>query len=153
MITVRLIAVGRLRSGPLLDLFETYTHRLKWRLDLLEIDLRGESGPHVQARENDEILGRLLPDAPLFALDERGKSLPSPAFARLVGDLFDQGQTTLQFVIGGADGLTDSVRERARTLLSFGHMTWPHMLARVMLAEQLYRAQQILSGHPYHRGE
>jgi 23S rRNA (pseudouridine1915-N3)-methyltransferase len=85
------------------------------------------------------------------ALDERGKALPSEAFAAKIGDWRDRGAGDLAFLIGGADGHGDAVRARADFLLAFGPMTWPHMLVRGMLAEQLYRAQQILAGHPYHR--
>ncbi|MBB6254707.1 rRNA large subunit m3Psi methyltransferase RlmH [Nitrospirillum iridis] len=86
-----------------------------------------------------------------MALDERGKALPSEAFARQVGAWRDGGVADLAFVIGGADGLAEEVRRRASLLIAFGPMTWPHMMVRGMLAEQLYRAQQILAGHPYHR--
>jgi 23S rRNA (pseudouridine1915-N3)-methyltransferase len=84
-------------------------------------------------------------------MDERGKSLPSLKFADKIRDLQNQGRSHIQFIIGGADGLGDDIRKRADLLLSFGAQTWPHMLARVMLLEQIYRCQQILSGHPYHR--
>jgi 23S rRNA (pseudouridine1915-N3)-methyltransferase len=87
----------------------------------------------------------------VIALDERGKSLTSPDFAQLIGRLRDDGESRLVFVIGGSDGLPAAVRTRARSVLSFGSQTWPHLLVRAMLAEQLYRAVTILSGHPYHR--
>ena len=87
----------------------------------------------------------------MIALDERGKSLTSPAFAQLMGRLRDEGESRVMFVIGGSDGLPGALRARARSVLSFGSQTWPHLLVRAMLAEQLYRAVTILSGHPYHR--
>ena len=86
-----------------------------------------------------------------LALDERGKSLTSEAFAKTLARWRDEGTADVAFVIGGADGLADTLRKRARLLLSLGAMTWPHMLVRGLLAEQLYRAERIWAGHPYHR--
>jgi 23S rRNA (pseudouridine1915-N3)-methyltransferase len=88
----------------------------------------------------------------LVALDERGKQMESPSFAERLAVWRDSGRGHLTFVIGGADGHSEQIRNRAECLLSFGAMTWPHMLVRGMLAEQLYRAECILANHPYHRG-
>jgi 23S rRNA (pseudouridine1915-N3)-methyltransferase len=85
------------------------------------------------------------------ALDERGQSIGSVAFARMLSGWRDAGEPRVTFVIGGSDGLPDPVRQRARTSLAFGVQTWPHLLVRTMLAEQIYRAVTILAGHPYHR--
>src|SRR5690606_20791956 len=90
-------------------------------------------------------------DAALFLLDERGRNLTSEEFGKRIGDLRDNGRRQLVFAIGGPDGHDESSRSAADLVLSFGAQTWPHQLARVMLAEQLYRAVTILSGHPYHR--
>ncbi len=87
----------------------------------------------------------------LVALDERGKTLTSPEFAAQLGKWRDAGQPEVCFLIGGADGLSPALRDEADVKLSFGKMVWPHMLARVMLTEQLYRAASILAGSPYHR--
>lgn len=152
MITIKLIAVGRLKTGALRGAYDEYVRRLKWDFVLEELDIR-DGGPRQQALENQAILNALSPGAPVIVLDERGKTMKSDAFAQTLQKHFDSGDSTIQFVIGGADGLLDDVRARARHLISFGAMTWPHMLVRVMLAEQVYRAQQILSGHPYHRGD
>jgi 23S rRNA (pseudouridine1915-N3)-methyltransferase len=84
-------------------------------------------------------------------MDERGASLPSRKFAEKFQNLQNESRSNVQFIIGGADGLNDEIRGRADFLLSFGRQTWPHMLARVMLLEQIYRVQQILKNHPYHR--
>jgi 23S rRNA (pseudouridine1915-N3)-methyltransferase len=84
-------------------------------------------------------------------MDEHGIGLSSKEFAGKLENLAIQGKSKVQFIIGGADGLPQSVRDRANFILSFGKQTWPHMLARVMLTEQIYRAQQIIAGHPYHR--
>jgi 23S rRNA (pseudouridine1915-N3)-methyltransferase len=105
----------------------------------------------LKAREADLILGALPPAARLVALDERGVAWSSDTLAERIAAWRDQGLPELAFAIGGADGLAGTILDRADTTLSLGPMTWPHLLARSMLLEQLYRAQQILAGHPYHR--
>jgi 23S rRNA (pseudouridine1915-N3)-methyltransferase len=97
------------------------------------------------------LLARVPDRAVVIALDERGTALTSAAFAQKITKWRDSGASGLAFLIGGADGHPDSLRQRADFLLSLGPMTWPHLLVRGMLLEQLYRAQQILAGHPYHR--
>jgi 23S rRNA (pseudouridine1915-N3)-methyltransferase len=98
------------------------------------------------------LLGAALPKgAVICAMDERGKVMSSPDFAKSIARYRDNGSSDLAFIIGGADGIDPSLRERADMSLSFGQMVWPHMLARVMLSEQLYRAASILAGSPYHR--
>jgi 23S rRNA (pseudouridine1915-N3)-methyltransferase len=100
-------------------------------------------------------VGGVLPDAPpnsrTVLLDERGQNLSSEAFAALLGKWRDDGVRETRFLIGAADGHGDALRQNADLLIAFGAMTWPHMLARAMLAEQLWRATSILAGHPYHR--
>ena len=105
----------------------------------------------LQAREAALILGALPARARLIALDERGAMWPSRGFAERLATWRDQGVAELAFAIGGADGLSNEVLDRADATLSLGPMTWPHLLVRSLLLEQLYRAQQILAGHPYHR--
>ena len=125
----------------------------------------GFSGPHVstfeapktlsgakrQARESELLLGAVPDRATVIALDERGKNVSSEAFAETLARWRDDGVPGAAFLIGGADGHDKLALERASLALSFGSLTWPHMLVRVMLAEQLYRVMTILSGHPYHR--
>ena len=105
----------------------------------------------LKAREAQLILGALPARAPLVALDERGAMWSSRDLADRLAAWRDQGAAELAFAIGGADGLGAAVLDRADATLSLGPMTWPHLLVRGMLLEQLYRAQQILAGHPYHR--
>lgn len=103
--------------------------------------------------EEGALLAAAIPvGATVIALDERGRDLASTAFAERIGKWIDDGVADLAFVIGGADGLLPALRERAALTLCFGKLTWPHLLVRIMLAEQLYRAHTILTGHPYHRG-
>ncbi|MCB9989076.1 MAG: 23S rRNA (pseudouridine(1915)-N(3))-methyltransferase RlmH [Rhodospirillales bacterium] len=142
---VDIIAVGRLRKGSLLSLYEEYATRLRWGLTLYELD------PKKPQDEEKLVLEKLDPQAFVFVMDERGKSLSSEDFSQKIDTLAAQGRSRFQFVIGGADGHSQAVRKRSDCLLSFGAQTWPHMLARVMLLEQIYRAQQIIAGHPYHR--
>jgi 23S rRNA (pseudouridine1915-N3)-methyltransferase len=98
------------------------------------------------------LLQKSIPSGALICtMDERGKVMSSPDFAKMLGDWRDQGRQDVAFIIGGADGIDPSLRAQADASLSFGKMVWPHMLVRVMLAEQLYRAASILSGGPYHR--
>ena len=149
---VLIAAVGRLRAGPLRDLYDDYMGRLPWTADLREFEAAtGRSAAERQRREADLILAAVPQGAVLVALDPRGRALTSEDFAKKIGQWRDGGTGALAFAIGGADGFDDRVREKAQLLLSFGSLTWPHMLVRVMLAEQLFRASSILSGHPYHR--
>jgi 23S rRNA (pseudouridine1915-N3)-methyltransferase len=147
-----LAAVGRSRAGPARDLFEEYAGRLSWPLTLREVEVKKRLPPDELKRQEAELLLAAIPAGALVvALDERGKALDSASFAARIGGWRDQGAADIAFLIGGADGHGEAVRARADLLLGLGPMTWPHMLVRGMLAEQLYRAQQILAGHPYHR--
>ena len=150
-------AVGRLRGGPEAALVADYLARFDRTgrplglgpARVVEVEDKRAGGPAAEAA----LLEAALPaGAVLVAFDERGDSPDSPAFAALLRHTADSGRRDLAFAIGGADGLAPAFRDRADRRLSFGRMVWPHMLARVMLAEQLYRAASILAGSPYHRG-
>ena len=152
---ILIAAVGRGRAGPEQALFDAYRRRLSWPVALKEVEERRKLPAAQLTQREGELLLAALPKAPglfVVALDPRGKALSSEDLARRLADWRDRGIAELAFLIGGADGHADAVRRRADFMLSFGPMTWPHLLARAMLAEQLYRAQQILAGHPYHRG-
>lgn len=150
---ITLVAVGRAKPDATAALFRDFTKRLRWPLHLKAVEERRPLDAEARKqREGTRLLAAVPKDARLVALDETGQSLDSPAFAALLGRWQDAGLADLAFVIGGADGLSPAVRDRADLILSLGAMTWPHLLARVLLAEQLYRAQCILDGHPYHRG-
>ncbi|MCF6195176.1 MAG: 23S rRNA (pseudouridine(1915)-N(3))-methyltransferase RlmH [Emcibacter sp.] len=149
---ITLIAVGRLKGGPEHQQIETYLKRCPWPVKVIELEeKRKVTGRERMAREGDLILKAIPDNAFALALDERGKSLRSAAFARMIGDHQDRGTAHLAFLIGGADGYDPRVKARADFLLSLGDMTWPHMMVRAMICEQLYRAACILSGHPYHK--
>ena len=157
---ISLFAVGRLKSGPEKELAERYLDRFAKAgpavgLELAKITEVNESragNGETRKREEAQALEKSLAEgAVLFLLDERGKALDSPEFAELIGGLRDAGKREILIAIGGPDGLDPELAARADRQLSFGRMTWPHQMVRVMLAEQLYRAVTILSGHPYHR--
>lgn len=153
---IHICAVGRARTGPERVLTDDYLDRFDRTgrslglgpATLHEVEDRKGGGRSAEAA----LLERSLPKgAALVALDERGKALASPDFAAVLARWRDAGRGEAAFLIGGADGLDPALRDRADLTLSFGPMVWPHMLARVMLAEQLYRAAAILAGTPYHK--
>ncbi len=147
-----LIAVGRSKPGPERDLLRLYADRLDPALQVREVEeKRPLAVAERRAREASLLLDAVPKGAILVVLDERGRSLTSVAFAERIRDWRDQGAGDLAFLVGGADGHDETVRQRAALVLSLGPMTWPHMLVRGLLAEQIWRAQAILSGHPYHR--
>ena len=157
MLRVRIAAVGRLAArAPERALIDDYLARFAQTgralglapAEVVEVEDRRGGGRLAEAA----LLGRTIPEgAAVIALDERGRLLSSPDFAAALGRWRDDGRSDAVALIGGADGLDPALRERADLVLSFGAMVWPHMLARVMLAEQLYRAATILAGSPYHR--
>jgi 23S rRNA (pseudouridine1915-N3)-methyltransferase len=141
-----------MRRGPLAELQAFYTGRIVPPPVIIELEEKRRLPPdQLKAREAELIIGALPAGASLVALDGRGEEWSSRAIADRLGVWRDRGAATLAFAIGGAEGLGLAVIERADAVLSLGAMTWPHLLARCMLLEQLYRAQQILAGHPYHR--
>jgi 23S rRNA (pseudouridine1915-N3)-methyltransferase len=148
---MRLIAVGRLRGGPEAELFARYASRLRPKLEVREIPEATGSPAEIRKREAAALLAALGPQDAVVALDLGGATPGSEAFAALLQGWASAGRKPA-FVIGGAEGLAEAVTARADYVLSLGALTWPHMLVRVMLAEQIFRAQAILAGHPYHRG-
>ena len=153
---VHLITVGRLRAGPERDLVDDY----KTRFDrsgrplglgpLVEVEVEDKKSLGMAAEA--DLLARAIPAGALVVvLDERGALMTSPEFAAQLARWRDDGRQDLALVIGGADGIDPDLRGKADAALSFGKMVWPHLLVRVMVAEQLYRAATILGGGPYHR--
>lgn len=142
--------MGRLKPGPEATLFAHYAARLRPPPVVVEIAEARGSAAEIRRREAEALLAALPEDAALVALDLGGAALTSEAFAALMARMTESGRTPC-FAIGGAEGLDPAVTQRALHRLSLGTMTWPHFLVRGMLAEQLYRAQAIAAGHPYHR--
>jgi 23S rRNA (pseudouridine1915-N3)-methyltransferase len=159
-VKVHILAIGRVKAGPELALFDDYLKRARGlgrSLGVTNIEARDFPESHLpDARSRMAAEGALLAAAspePSFriVLDERGKALSSDDLALVFRRHLDQAAPTLAFLIGGPDGHAPAIREKAGLLLSFGPMTWPHRLARAMLAEQIYRSVTILAKHPYHR--
>lgn len=157
---ITLFAVGRLKAGPEQDLAGRYLDRFAKAGPALGLDFaRVIEVPESRAQTSDQRkrdeareLQKALPDnAVLILLDERGKAIDSEEFASLMGRFRDDGRRDAVIAIGGADGLDPELRATADAVISFGRMTWPHQMVRIMAAEQLYRCATILSGHPYHR--
>ncbi|NTF33217.1 23S rRNA (pseudouridine(1915)-N(3))-methyltransferase RlmH [Rhizobium skierniewicense] len=157
---ISIFAVGRLKSGPEKDLASRYLDRFAKTgpaiglefARIIEIAESRASNADTRKREEAAMLEKHLTDgAALILLDERGKALDSPAFADLFGNMRDGGKRDLVIAIGGADGLDPALYDKASAVLCLGKLTWPHQLVRILIAEQLYRAVTILSGHPYHR--
>ena len=138
-VQLHIIARGKIGRSPEAELTERYLKRISWPTKITELPDRGG----------------LLPDTPAssvtIVLDERGKALSSMEFARKIENWRDTGRREARFLIGAADGHEEELRGKADLLLSFGPATWPHLLVRAMLAEQLFRATSILANHPYHR--
>jgi 23S rRNA (pseudouridine1915-N3)-methyltransferase len=153
-------AIGRLRAGPEAALIEDYAGRIRaggrrvglTGIEIVELEAaKGAEGAARLAREG-ELLKSAVPDGAIsIALDERGRQLSSAEFAVLLARHVSDGAHSMAFLIGGADGLAAETRDCAALQLAFGKATWPHLLVRAMLVEQIYRAMTILAGHPYHR--
>ena len=157
---VGVIAVGKMRRGPEQSLIDDYAKRCiaaGRRLGLTfketqEVDApRGLVGDARRERESSLLLKALAEDAHCILLDEKGENLSSDQFAQYVRALQNRGTPAVALVIGGADGHAQSLRRKSNKMVAFGAATWPHMLVRVMVWEQLYRATTIIEGHPYHR--
>lgn len=147
---MRVVAIGRARDGPEAALFARYAARIRPALLLTELPDGTGAPAEIRRREGEALLAALPAQAFAVALDLEGEMLDSAAFAaRLEGWL--SLSRPIRFLIGGAEGLDRPVLNRADFTLSLGRLTWPHLLARAMLAEQIYRARSIAAGHPYHR--
>ncbi len=145
-------SIGKFRGGPLEALYAEYAGRLPWQLNLREAEEKKPlKGEQLKTREA-ELLMKLVPKgAKRIVLHERGKEYASVELANLLGRFADDGIQDIAFLIGGADGHSQSTLNSADHLLSLGKMTWPHLMVRGLLAEQLFRSHSILTNHPYHR--
>jgi 23S rRNA (pseudouridine1915-N3)-methyltransferase len=157
---VGIVAIGRMKQGPERELCARYLDRALAAGRTLGLssfavgEIAESRAGSAAARKTEEAkaIAAMLPDSGItVALDEHGKAMGSEDFAHRIARWRDDGKPALSFVIGGADGLDPAFVRTADVTLSFSPLTWPHQLVRIMLAEQLYRATTILSGHPYHR--
>jgi 23S rRNA (pseudouridine1915-N3)-methyltransferase len=158
---VIIAAVGRLKQGPERELAAAYRKRAEaigrnfGLRDFEIVEIRESRAQDAERRRTEEsiAIANIIPERAIVAiLDERGENIDSAGFAGLLRNWREEDRPAVCFVIGGADGLAQSLRERAKVRLAFGTLTWPHQLVRIMMLEQLYRAGTILAGHPYHRG-
>jgi 23S rRNA (pseudouridine1915-N3)-methyltransferase len=151
MLKIDIIAVAKVKKGSWRDLMDDYITRIKWDVNMVEVESKYTDAKAQQAHEQRLILEKLDTDSFIIVLDERGDGLRSLDFAETIQKIQTTGANKITFLLGGAEGFTSDIRDKANMLLSFGQQTWPHVMARVMLLEQIYRAQQIMAGHPYHR--
>lgn len=136
---ISILAVGKLKNSPELELINEYQKRLNPKVNIIECD------------NDSDLIAYAKSTSCLVAMDERGQNIKSHDLAALIEQMQNQSTSELTFVIGGAEGLPKEIKEMAPKTFSFGAATWPHMLVRVMLIEQIYRAKSILRGHPYHK--
>ena len=145
-----IISVGRVKSSHEGALFKKYTERIKYSIIELN-NILGLTGENLKTRENSLLISKIPQDGFVVALDRRGEQLSSMQLAAQIEEWQIKGIRNLVFLIGGASGFNESTWDRANFVWSLGLSTWPHLLVRVLLIEQIYRSQCILSGHPYHR--
>lgn len=139
---IDLVAGGKLKNPALKALYDEYKKRLDWKVTLFEFEEKSGLNQLFQRVSNESYV---------IILDEKGDNLTSDDFAHLLEAIQVHHQGKVSFIIGGSEGFPQDIKAKANKIISFGKLTWPHLLARVLLIEQLYRAQQILKGHPYHR--
>ena len=149
---ITIAAVGKMRSRPEKLLWDNYLRRINWPLTLYEVEERKPlDTKQLIVREGELLLKAVLPGALIVAVDKSGKTFSSPSLARLFQEWISDNRKYITFIIGGAEGLHNTILKQADLILSMGTLTWPHLLARCMLLEQIYRSQCILTNHPYHR--
>ncbi len=150
---ITIVSIGKFaKNDANCELFLKYQKRLPWKLELKELETKGNlQGEVLKVKEAELLLANVPSGAKIIALDEKGKLLSSPEFAGSIQNFANLGNSSLAFIIGGADGLSEGLKKRADLVLSFSKMTFPHMMIRSFLAEQIYRAYTIINNHPYHR--
>ncbi len=148
---IKILAIGRKNESWILDGIERHQKRLKapWNVEWVLLPHSAREGSQARQEESSAILSRLKDDDFVILLDERGKLLDSPTLSRQIEQVFPTSKTPV-FIIGGAYGVDDSLASRANLILSLSPLVFPHQLVRLILTEQLYRAQEIAAGHPYH---
>jgi 23S rRNA (pseudouridine1915-N3)-methyltransferase len=149
---IEIISIGKFRNSPQKEIFELYKKRCSWNIKLKELEVKSGSNPEtIKEKEGDLILSSVPSSAKIILLDETGKNLSSKEFAGLIQNFRNNSVSNLAFIIGGADGTSIKVKQKADIILSLGKLTFPHMMVRSILSEQLYRAFSIINNHPYHR--
>ena len=146
---ITILSIGKFDKSPFRELFEYYLKRLKWKLEFKNTKSYEES--KIKQEEGGLLLKNLHNFSKIIVLDERGKQFSSPEFANILENFNVSGDSNIAFIIGGAFGLSDDVKNKADILLSISKMTLPHLMVRGFLIEQIYRASTIISNHPYHK--
>lgn len=149
-----ILAFGNFNNSAYKSLFEEYAKRISYKIELKELKLKNSnnlSSELLKHKEAELILGNLETDSILIALDEKGKQIDSVEFSKILNNFQLNYSSKITFIIGGADGLDEKIIKKANLVLGLGKMTLPHLMARVVLIEQIYRAQTIINNHPYHR--
>ncbi len=151
---ITILSIGKFENSPHKAVFEHYLKRLKWKIELKEIELKNSDKLTSAQRKKGEgelILKNLKPNSKMIICDEKGQQFKSVEFTKMLSDFALQGSSNLTFIIGGSDGFSDEILERKNLKISFGKITFPHLMLRCVLIEQLYRAFSIINNHPYHR--
>ena len=149
---ITILAVGKIRNSIFNQLYELYIKRLRWEVVLYEIEPHNKKNLAAQQKDESTQLIALIPsEACVITLDERGKLLSSRELASWIEEKIEEGTKDICVIIGGSNGLDPNILLKSNLVLALGRATWPHLMVRGMIAEQIYRVQQILSGHPYHK--
>jgi len=151
---INIISIGKFGKSDLSSLFNNYVKKTSWKISLTELEIKNSNSLEITKKKDLEaklILKNINKSSKVIILDENGKQHKSKEFATLLNNFAINGDSNITFVIGGADGLSDEILKMSNNKISFSKMTFPHLMVRVMLAEQLYRAVLIINNHPYHR--
>lgn len=151
---INILSIGKFENSPHKLVFDNYLKRIKWKVNLCEIELRNSDKLSLLERkkgEGDLILKHYKPESQMIVCDENSNQPTSQEFAKMIAEFGVQGLSKITFVIGGSDGLCEEILKKAKYKIAFGKITLPHLMVRCILIEQLYRAQTIIAGHPYHR--
>jgi 23S rRNA (pseudouridine1915-N3)-methyltransferase len=150
---INILSIGKFKKNSNFEqIFNEYKKRIPWKVSLKELLANKKlSGESLKKIEGEKLLQNTNTKGKVISLDERGKIITSTEFANLIKSYQLNGISNIDFIIGGADGLSEEVRKKSDYVLSFGKMVFPHLMIRTMLIEQIYRASTILSGHPYHK--
>jgi 23S rRNA (pseudouridine1915-N3)-methyltransferase len=151
---ISVVSIGKFENSAYQNIFQNYVKRIKWKVDLKELDIKNSKNltiEQIKSREATLILQHIKPSSHLIALDEKGQQFSSREFANLISNANLQAISDFTFVIGGSEGLSKEILSQAKIIISFGRITLPHLMARIVLAEQIYRIYTIINKHPYHR--
>lgn len=149
---ITIISIGKYKNSPEMEIFTSYLKRTPWKIELKELEVKkNASGEVLKNLEGELILNSIPENSVIITLDENGKNITSTALAENIRNWQISGKSHFTFIIGGAFGLSDKVKSSSDISLAFGKLTWPHLLIRAMISEQIYRVYTILEGHPYHK--